>query len=165
MCVCSAETAETRANIDYIIRIAPAPTGYPAAASVATSRESTPRVRRAVITIDAVRRQRLLRVLDYIELRHPSIDPEMYDIDLSVVTALKALFTTDDQDEQISIAFVYEDLFALRIIIYAAETYSTRYGGGGIYGVSPSELDDLRRWVASSERWFITPLKLKLKHE
>jgi hypothetical protein len=132
---------------------------------VANPREPTPTVRRAVISIDAVRRQRLLRVLDYIELRHPSIDPDMYSIELENVAALKALFTTQDEDEAISISFVHSDVFALSIIIDAAETYSTRYGGGGIYGVSPSELEDLRRWVNASERWFITPLKLKLKHE
>jgi hypothetical protein len=132
---------------------------------VANPRESTPTVRRAVITTDAVRRQRLLRVLDYIEMRHPSIDPDMYDIELDRVAALKALFTTEDEKEEITISWVHADLFALSIIIDAAETYSTRYGGGGIYGVSPSELEDLRRWVNASERWFITPLKLKLKHE
>jgi hypothetical protein len=132
---------------------------------VANPRESTPTVRRAVISIDAVRRRRLLRVLDYIEVRHPSIDPDMYDIDLVEVAALKALFTTEDEKDEITISWVHDDLFALSIIIDAAETYSTRYGGGGIYGVSPSELEDLRRWVTASERWFITPLNLKLKHE
>lgn len=123
--------------------------------------ESTPTVRRAVITLDAVRRQRLLRVLDYIELRHASIDPDMYDIDLDEVAALKTLFTTEQEHEEIAISWMHKDLFALSIIIDAADTYSTRYGGGGIYGVSPIELEDLRRWVATSERWFITPLKLK----
>jgi len=132
---------------------------------VANPRESTPQVRRAVISIDAVRRLRLLRVLDYIEMRHPSIDPDMYDIQLDKVAALKTLLTTDDEHEEITISWLHNDLFALSIIIDAAETYSTRYGGGGIYGVSPTELDDLRRWVDASERWFITPLKLKLKHE
>jgi hypothetical protein len=129
---------------------------------VANPRESTPTVRRAVIVVDATRRRRLLRVLDYIELRHPSIDPDMYRIELAGVAALKALFTTGDENDEISVSFVHDDLFALSVIIDAAETYSTRYGGDGIYGVSPSELDDLRRWVEASERWFITPLKVEL---
>jgi hypothetical protein len=132
---------------------------------VPNPRESTPTVRRAVISIDGVRRQRLVRVLDYIEMRHPSIDPDMYDIKLDVVAALKALLTTEGEDEEVTISWVHGDLFALSIIIDAAETYSTRYGGGGIYGVSPSELEDLRRWVNASERWFITPLTLKLKQK
>jgi len=123
--------------------------------------DSTPKVRRAVITLDAVRRQRLRRVLDYIEMRHPSIDPDMYDIELEKVAALKTLLTTDDEHEPITISWLHDDLFALSIIIDAAGTYSTRYGGGGIYGVSPTDLEDLHRWVATSERWFITPLKLK----
>ncbi len=127
--------------------------------------ESTPKVRRAVITMDAVRRQRLLRVLDYIELRQPSIDPDMYNIELDDVAALKALFTTNDENEAVTISFIHDDLFTLGIIIAATDTYSTRDGGKGLYRVSPSELEDLRRWVAASERWFITPLNLKLKQK
>jgi hypothetical protein len=128
---------------------------------VANPHEATPKVRRAVISIDAVRRQRLLRILDYIDMRHPSIDPDMYDIELDEVAALKTLLTTDDAREKITISWLHEDLFALSIIIDAADTYSTRYGGTGIDGVSPSELEDLRRWVDAAERWFITPLTLK----
>jgi hypothetical protein len=132
---------------------------------VANPPESTPKVRRAVISIDAVRRQRLLRVLDYIELRHSSIDEDMYRIELEQVAALKTLLRTEDEQEEITISWLHDDLFALRIIVDAAETYSTRYDGGGIYRVSPAELEDLRRWVAASERWFITPLKLQLKQK
>jgi hypothetical protein len=128
---------------------------------VTNPRESTPKVRRAVITIDAVHRQRLLHILDYIEMRHYAIDPDMYDIDLERVAALKALLTTDDEHEPITISWLHEDLFALSIILDAADTYSTRYGGTGIPGVSPSELEDLHRWVDASERWFMTPVKLK----
>ena len=86
----------------------------------------------------------------------------MYRIELEAVAALKALFTTRDQDAEISISFTHNDLFTLSTIIDAAGTYSTRYGGTGIPGISRSELEDLRRWVAASERWFITPLKIEL---
>jgi hypothetical protein len=65
------------------------------------------------------------------------------------------------RQEQIAISWLHEDLFALSIILDAADTCSTRYGGTGIPGVSPSELEDLHRWIDASERWFFTPLKLK----
>jgi hypothetical protein len=42
----------------------------------------------------------------------------------------------------------------LEVIIEAADTYSNRYGGRAITGVSNQQLEDLRRWVGNSQRWF-----------
>jgi hypothetical protein len=129
-----------------------------------SSRGHSANVLRAVISVDAVRRRRLLDVLSYVEHRHSKFDPDIYDIDLAQVGALKNQFTTEDEEAEISFSFTHEDLFALSIIIDAADTYSTRSGGQGIDSVSKPQLEDLRRWVAASERWFITPLKWEMLH-
>jgi hypothetical protein len=114
-----------------------------------------------VISIDAIRRRRLMRVLDQIEHEQPSIDPDMYRIELDEIAALKAVFTTGDEHAEISISFTHHDLFTLGVILDAT-AYVLRSRAAGIPVVSRSELEDLRRWVDSSERWFITPLNVVL---
>lgn len=122
-------------------------------------REREPIVRRAVIRVGATRRQRLLRVLEYVEFRHQSIDEDMYRIDLGQVAALNALFTVEDSDEaEIRVSFTHDDVFALSIIVDAVD-YCTRSYKETIHDVGDPELADLRNWVANAERWFIIPLK------
>ena len=116
-----------------------------------------------VIGIDAIRRRRLLNVLEYIELRCWSIDDEMYSIDLLQLRSFKVLFTTEDDDANVSVSFTHEELFALSIIIEAAQ-YLTRRDGQEIPDVGRRQLEDLHRWAETSERWFITPLKFELLH-
>jgi hypothetical protein len=120
-------------------------------------------VRRVVIGIDAIRRRRLLNVLEYIELRCGSIDDDMYSIELLQLRSFKVLFTTEDDNANVSISFTHEELFVLSIIIQAAQ-HLTRRDGHEIPDAGRRQLEDLHRWAETSERWFITPLKFELLH-
>ncbi len=123
---------------------------------------SKPVVRRAAFVVGKELRRQFVEVLDYVEAWHHHIDPDMYQIDLEQVTALMRRFR-DDEDhttEEVCLAFTYEELFALVIMVDAADTYCHRHSMDrkGLE-LTDQQLTGLRAWVTRSERWFITPLR------
>lgn len=122
---------------------------------------SKPVVRRAAFAIREKQRQQFCHVLDYIEMQHPHIDPDMYCIELQGVLALKQRFQDDEDDppDIVCMSFTHDEIFSLSIIVDAATTYSRRHKEPRVYGVTDQQLKALEEWVAQAERWFITPLK------
>jgi len=120
-----------------------------------------PVVRRAAFTLGETHRRQFVNVLDYIEMQHWHIDPDMYKIDLEDVLALRKRFQDDEEDppEVVCLSFTHAEIFSLSIFVDAADTYSHRHKQPKVYGVDDQQLKALEEWVARAERWFITPLK------
>jgi hypothetical protein len=120
-----------------------------------------PLVRRAAFTIDEEHRRRFVHVLDYIEMQHYHIDPDMYRIELDEVLALRQRFQDDEDDPPaiVCMSFTHREIFSLAIFVEAAITYSNRRNEPRVLGVTAEQLESLDEWVARAERWFFTPLR------
>jgi len=120
-----------------------------------------PVVRRAAFSIGEEHRRQFVHVLDYIEMQHWHIDPDMYRIELDEVLALRKRFQDDEEDppDVVCMSFTHDEIFSLGIIVAAADTYSHRHKQPRVLGVTDQQLRALDEWVARAERWFITPLK------
>lgn len=121
-----------------------------------------PVVRRAAFVVDKERRRQFVEVLDYVETFHHHIDPDMYQIDLEKVAALKGLFHDDEDDttEVVCLAFTHDEMFALGTFVQAADTYRHRRSmQRNALCLTDQQLTELDDWVTRSERWFFTPLK------
>ena len=124
---------------------------------------SRPIVRRAAFVVSKGLRRQFADVLYYVETIHYHIDPDMYLIDLEKVAALKRLFQDDEDDttEAVCLAFTHGEIFALGTIVDAADTYCHRsYMQRNALRLTDAQLTELQGWVARSERWFFTPLKV-----
>lgn len=118
-----------------------------------------PTVRRATFVLDYERYRQFFEVADYVEARHAFIDPDMFDINLTDLTAFKKVFELQDEEPvSVTISFTYAELFALETIVHAADVYSHRKTEPAIYGVTDEQLADLHKWLARSIRWFVTPI-------
>jgi hypothetical protein len=126
---------------------------------VPDSQPNKPIVRRAVFALDPDRRRQILEVLWYIEHRHHFIDPDMFDIDLDDVEILKRLFRDGDDEGPLTISVTHDEVFALDTCVTAADVYAHRKGERALCNVSDEDFVDLGKWMAETERWFITPLK------
>ncbi len=116
--------------------------------------DQTPVVRRVALTIDATTARHLFEVLDYIEMRHWTIDPDMFRIDLAQVERLKAIFTPGEEPAPVSASFSFEEFFELETIVIAADVYSHRKNEPAVYGVTDEELMALQQWCTETLRWF-----------
>jgi hypothetical protein len=120
-----------------------------------------PVVRRAAFVIGEAQRRQFCNVLDYIEMQHWHIDPDMYRIELEEVLALKRRFQDDEEDppDVVCMSFTHAEIFSLSTFVDAATTYSHRHKQPPVYGVNDQQLKALDEWIARAERWFITPLR------
>ena len=115
-----------------------------------------PVVRRAVFGLAPGRRRQLLEVFSYPDGRHHVIDPDMFDIDLADLEALKRIVGDDDGAEAVvSISLSYEQAQALETCVMAAGTYAHRQGERELCRLTDDEFADLDAWVATVRQWFV----------
>ena len=113
-----------------------------------------------MFVLDDEQYRQFFEVLDYVETRHVFIDPDMFRIDLTELTALKRVFELSDEEPAcFTVSFTHAELFALETIVYAADAYSHRKTEPAIYGVTDEQLAGLHDWLARSIRWFVTPIQ------
>jgi hypothetical protein len=128
--------------------------------SVTDSQPDTPIVRRAVFALDPERRRQVLEVLWYIEQRHFWIDPDMFKIELKEVEVLKRIFGEGLDEPPPTISVTNDEIFALELCVMAADAYAHRRGERHLCALTDEEFDDLDKWVAQTQRWFVTrPLR------
>jgi hypothetical protein len=127
---------------------------------VTDSPDSRPTVRRAIFVLDYERYRQFFEVIDYVEMRHAFIDPDMFRIDLAELSAFKKVFELPDEEPaSVTLSFTYAELFALENIVHAADAYSHRKTEPAIYGITDQQLTGLHDWLARSIRWFVTPIE------
>ena len=117
-----------------------------------------PIVRRAIVALTPDRRRQLLECLHYIEHRHYWIDPDMFDIGLDDVAALRRMLGAEDDAAPAAMSVAFDDVVALETCVMAANTYANRKGERAHWSLTDEEFADADRWVADIRQRFVTPL-------